>query len=198
MPRSSATTTTRRRLPQRREMILDAAMRLFRERGYAATSINDICAEAGISGPGIYRHFASKGDVLVAALQPIRQRMRGAPDAGEHQDPLARLRHLVTSYVDVALAEGHIIALWYQEQNALEPEARQDLRDDQRRFVETWVEAFTALRPDLQPREARAMIHAVHGLINSVAFHQVRIEHERFRSRLIEMAMGALVADSTT
>jgi AcrR family transcriptional regulator len=54
-----------------RERIVDEAMRLFGERGYAATTIADIEAAAGLSagGGGLYRHFRSKRELLDAGVR---------------------------------------------------------------------------------------------------------------------------------
>jgi len=62
---------TRARSGTRREEILDAAARLFAERGYHGVSIDDIGSAVGMSGPGIYRHFAGKEDVLSQMLLRI-------------------------------------------------------------------------------------------------------------------------------
>lgn len=42
-------------------------MRLFREKGFRGTSINDIGAAAGVTGPALYRHFSGKGELLTEA-----------------------------------------------------------------------------------------------------------------------------------
>ena len=54
-----------------RERIVDEAMRLFGERGYAATTIADIEAAAGLAagGGGLYRHFRSKRELLDAGVR---------------------------------------------------------------------------------------------------------------------------------
>jgi AcrR family transcriptional regulator len=59
-----------RRLPraQRREQILAAATQAFARTGFAATSLDDIAAEAGITRVLLYRHFDSKTDLYQAAL----------------------------------------------------------------------------------------------------------------------------------
>ncbi|WP_214110277.1 TetR/AcrR family transcriptional regulator [Acrocarpospora catenulata] len=53
-----------------RQRIIDEALRLFAERGYAATSVAEIEAAAGLSpgAGGLYRHFRSKYEVLAAAM----------------------------------------------------------------------------------------------------------------------------------
>lgn len=58
---------------QRRQNIVDAAMRQFEKSGFGAASVDDICAEAGISKGALYTHFASKEAIMLAA---IRQRGR--------------------------------------------------------------------------------------------------------------------------
>jgi AcrR family transcriptional regulator len=60
----------RRRLPlaERRELITEAAGRLFGERGYDGTRLADIAAAAGVTKPVLYRHFDSKRDLYLALL----------------------------------------------------------------------------------------------------------------------------------
>jgi len=52
-----------------RANILAAASRLFVERGFGAVSMRDIAAEAGLSHPGVIRHFASKDEILEAVVE---------------------------------------------------------------------------------------------------------------------------------
>jgi AcrR family transcriptional regulator len=58
-------------LPPTRERLLEAALELFAERGFAATTVGDIEAAAGLSprAGGLYKHFAGKEAVLRAALE---------------------------------------------------------------------------------------------------------------------------------
>jgi AcrR family transcriptional regulator len=53
---------------ERREQILDAATRAFARRGFAATGLDDVAAEAGVTHVILYRHFASKSDLYRAVL----------------------------------------------------------------------------------------------------------------------------------
>lgn len=54
---------------ERREQVLDAATRAFARRGFAATSLEDIAAEAGVTHVILYRHFASKAELYRAVLE---------------------------------------------------------------------------------------------------------------------------------
>jgi AcrR family transcriptional regulator len=56
------------RSKESRAQILAAAARLFREQGYAATTLRQIAAAAGIQAGSIYYHFASKDDILIEVL----------------------------------------------------------------------------------------------------------------------------------
>jgi AcrR family transcriptional regulator len=84
------------RLPaaERRARIEDAAARLFAQRGYAATTVEDIVREAGVSKPILYRHFESKRDLHAALLERRRDELAAAPldrfvqDGGALEDRL--------------------------------------------------------------------------------------------------------------
>ncbi len=52
-----------------RERVLGEAQRLFRERGYAATSLEQIAEAADVTKGAIYGHFASKEDLLISAIE---------------------------------------------------------------------------------------------------------------------------------
>jgi AcrR family transcriptional regulator len=60
----------RQRLPllERRAVIIEAAGRLFGERGYEATRLDQIATAAGVTKPIVYRHFDSKRDLYLALL----------------------------------------------------------------------------------------------------------------------------------
>jgi AcrR family transcriptional regulator len=69
--------------PERRRALLDAAARAFARGGYAATSLDDVAAEAGVSRVLIYRHFQSKTELYGAVLAEVSdqlQRATGHPD----------------------------------------------------------------------------------------------------------------------
>src|SRR5215475_14453063 len=55
-----------------RQRLLAEAQRLFRERGYAATSLEQIAEAAEVTKGAIYGHFASKEDLLLSALEAGR------------------------------------------------------------------------------------------------------------------------------
>ena len=88
--RSPAPRKTRRG-PRTRRQILDAALKLFSERGFARTSVRDIAQEAGITDAAIYYHFSSKRDLfealmdergITAALRDLEEATLDPPELG--------------------------------------------------------------------------------------------------------------------
>ncbi len=92
-----------RRLPaaERRASIEEAAARLFAQRGYAATTVEQIVAAAGVSKPILYRHFESKRDLHVRLLERRRDELAAATlerllEAGEPDE--ARLEAMLDAW----------------------------------------------------------------------------------------------------
>ena len=77
-----------------RPKLIDAALALIRARGFAATSVDELCAEAGVSKGAFFHHFATKSDLGVAAAdfwsETTRALFAAAPYHA-HADPLARI-----------------------------------------------------------------------------------------------------------
>jgi AcrR family transcriptional regulator len=63
------------RRPERRQTLISAAARAFARSGFAATSLDDVAAEAGVTRVLIYRHFDSKADLYRAVLDDVSQRL---------------------------------------------------------------------------------------------------------------------------
>src|SRR5579859_1609065 len=91
----------------RREEILTAAAALFARRGFHGVTIDDIGAAAGLSGPGIYRHFPGKEAMLSEMLLGISQRLlaEGSRRATDAQDAAAALDALLSWHVGFALGQ---------------------------------------------------------------------------------------------
>ncbi len=64
---------------QRRDQICDAALELFLQKGFAATTIRDICARSGVNQASIYDYIANKNDILRRLLNKLWFRS-GAPN----------------------------------------------------------------------------------------------------------------------
>ena len=99
----------RKQNPSTRSNLLDAALGVIRTKGYAATSVDDICAKASLSKGAFFHHFSSKEDLAVAAANYWSE-TTGAlfAEAAYHapEDPLER----VLAYVELRkqLVQGEL------------------------------------------------------------------------------------------
>jgi AcrR family transcriptional regulator len=162
----------RRRLPvaQRRELIVDAAGRLFGERGYAGTRLDDVAAAAGVTKPILYRHFESKRALYLALLE-------------RHRDDLARFAGLIPAEGRVEERLRSVLDLWlnYVEEHSY---AWRMLFRDTGGGPE--VEAFR--------REVHARARAVlAGIIRSLSERPVPRREVEAVAELMSMGMASLV-----
>ena len=77
-----------------RDHLLETALRLFNQHGYTATGVDLIIAEAGVAKTTLYRHFDTKEDLILAALERQDEQARDAMRAFVEQrtsDPVGRL-----------------------------------------------------------------------------------------------------------
>ncbi|MCS4296128.1 TetR/AcrR family transcriptional repressor of nem operon [Comamonas sp. BIGb0152] len=92
---------------EHREGIVDAAARLYREKGLGGVGVAEITRDAGLTHGGLYRHFASKDalarEACLRAFDWTITPLEGLDTAGADDDPASRLRALVHAY----LSENH-------------------------------------------------------------------------------------------
>ncbi|WP_426624627.1 TetR/AcrR family transcriptional regulator [Leifsonia sp. McL0607] len=160
----------------RRAALLDAAAGLFAERGFNGVSIEDLGSAAGVSGPAVYRHFASKQAVLAALLVGVSENLLDGGAAVEQQagDPAGALRGLIAFHVDFALTEADTIRVQDRDLDALASDERRAVRSLQRRYIELWMRVLGDLHPSLGADELRLRVQATFGLINSTP-HSARV-----------------------
>ena len=84
-----------------------AATDLFRERGFRETSLGDIGAAAGVSGPAIYRYFKSKGELLSVLIEEAAITWRETVDDVLNEDtpPLVTLERLIDAAIVLQLTQ---------------------------------------------------------------------------------------------
>jgi AcrR family transcriptional regulator len=142
---------------ERKEQLLDAAARLFADRGYAQTRIVDICREAGVAKGLFYWYFETKEQVFRDLAAGLRLRLRRAQAAGMDPaaDPLVQLRQGSEASVRFMAAHAQSFALIAVEN--VDREFVEDIRlgtevhaDDTQRIVRAGIDA--GLIRDEDPR----------------------------------------------
>lgn len=118
--------------PETKRKLLDAGVSLMRARGFNATTVDDICAEAGVTKGGFFYYFKSKEDIAKAAVARFQelkaQEFQDAPFR-QFADPLERVFGrldfaLETSGGEKRLTKGCLFGMFAQELSFTNPELR--------------------------------------------------------------------------
>ena len=172
---------------QRRQRVVDAALRLFLERGYVATTMEAIARAAGVAPATVYQAFGTKPAILARALdvavagdaEPAVLLDRDwVREARQEPDPRRRLALVVRQAAGVAARTAPVKAVM-RDAAATDPAIRELIEEDHRRRYRTHqalvelVIAGAALRPGCDRQRAAATFFA---LVNSHSY-EVLAEH---------------------
>jgi len=109
----SASSARRAQGEESRQRLVEAAVALISERGYAATSVGDICRRAGVAKTALYWHFESKEGLLAAVLETVGSRWIEEIEKQVYLqgDPIQRLNGLVDGWRRVLREEPQLLRL---------------------------------------------------------------------------------------
>jgi AcrR family transcriptional regulator len=138
---------------QRRRQIVDAVLRVVSEHGVPDTTTARIAKAAGVAEGTLYVHFASRDEMLIAALDEIFMQMLGLIDASTTADPLERLREIGRRHTELMRTERAGFAYSWMEFVAAGPQV--GLREA---IAETQKRAFRALRGIVEEGKAGGSI----------------------------------------
>ena len=121
-----------------RQEILRTAARLFQQRGYDATSMNDVAAALKLSKGGLYHHFQSKDEILYEimnhAMEITQERVLN-PVRGI-ADPEERLRALIRLHIEVVLSpRDREITVMLHENHPLPPALRKRINSRKKEYI---------------------------------------------------------------
>ncbi len=133
----------------RRGQLIRESARLFRQKGFEATSVRDIAAATGLqSGSWVY-HFKTKQDILAAVMEEGLQRALERIEAigREQLSPREQFRALLRAHLDTILAPGQdFIPVLLYEWRALAKKSRPRVVALQRRYEAVWDQAIAQLQ----------------------------------------------------
>ncbi|MBL8488180.1 MAG: TetR family transcriptional regulator [Rhodocyclaceae bacterium] len=155
-----------------KQTILESAARLFAEKGFASTSINEIAAAAGLSKAGIYHYFDTKNeilrDMLVQHLEVVSDVVDTALNSSDppREKLLAFTRMLVESYTRPASRNENTVLL--NEIGSLDPKDREFVIASERRMVRSVERLLLGIQPGLAKHEdyARPLVMLFFGMLN--------------------------------
>ena len=156
----------------RKQQIEDAASTLFRERGYAATSVRDIAHVLNLQGGSLYAHVASKEDMLWAIVVRAADRFNAevGPIAASQTPAGVKLKDMIRAHVGVVTGIQKDAAVFLHEWRFLSEERRLNIaarRDDYerlfRRVIADGVDNGDFIK--VEPRlTATAILSALNGI----------------------------------
>jgi AcrR family transcriptional regulator len=120
----------------RRRHLVETALRLFTEGSYHGTTTAEIARAAGVSEPILYRHFASKRDLYLAALEHVWAKTRETWERAldEAPDACAAVEAIGKGHLSVRSSKLQLAELWVQAlgEASEDPELKRHLRKHMR------------------------------------------------------------------
>ncbi|MDX3071125.1 TetR/AcrR family transcriptional regulator [Streptomyces sp. MI02-7b] len=92
---------TQEYMEARREQILDAARRCFLRDGFHSTSMQDLFAESGLSAGAVYRHFASKNEMITAIVEENMRDVLAMAHSVAKDRPSSSIGDLMADVIDI-------------------------------------------------------------------------------------------------
>lgn len=187
-------------MSNKRELLLHEAVLLFDARGYHEVSIEEIGAAAGINASGVYRHFASKAELLAAAFRRAGERVAIAVSSAlaDASTPAQALEHLAEIYVRLSYEHNELMSVYFAEIGNLPAEHRSDLRNIQRLNIEEWARLIAELRPELSPVECRFLVHGALNLVLDTGEVTHFVESDANLSRTTQLMLAVLLGGAGT
>ena len=190
-----------------RQEILRTAARLFQQRGYDATSMNDVAAALKLSKGGLYHHFQSKDEILFEimdhAMEITQERVLNPVRVID--DPDERLRALIRLHIEVVLSpRDREITVMLHENHPLPPALRKRINTRKKEYIH-FVEGLIAEVQGKRNRtrqtkgavSPRAAAFALLGMINWI-YQWYKPEGELQANNLIpqftELLFGGILA----
>jgi AcrR family transcriptional regulator len=193
---TDAAPTTRLPAARRRKQLLDVALRVFAERGFHPTSMNDLAEAAGVTKPVLYQHFGSKRELYLELLEDVGDRLReeigkATSEAGTPREQVQR--GFAAYFRFVADHEAAFQVLFGGGTRRDEEFAAHALR------VEASIADGIAPLidvPGLDDATRRLLAHGIVGLAEAASRHWLREDHdadpEELASRVADLAWAGL------
>lgn len=165
---------TKKRVPRKRRVeVLDAAARVFHEKGYDATTIQDIADEVGILKGSVYYYISSKEDVLFEVLEEVHQAaiqaVKEAVDAAD--GPLEKIRAFVETLARFNAENQVRMGVFLHDFRSLSEPRRMEIVRERDRYDRTLRQliadgqAKRLISKDIDPKLAT---FGVMGMINTI------------------------------
>ncbi|MBT4677518.1 MAG: TetR/AcrR family transcriptional regulator [Acidimicrobiales bacterium] len=170
---------------ERRRQVLDVGLEVFGRHGYHQTSMSALAAEAGVTKPVLYQHFASKHDLFAEVLAETGDRLMRAIEASEVEEtPRRRVEAGFRSFFRFFEEQPAAFDVLYGTSVAVDP----DFRKDARRVRDTFAEYLTGLIRTVDHGSALAMAAGINGLSEGMIRHWMHGDDPRSAEEMAALA----------
>lgn len=173
MTRTAAEPVADREPPvDKRQLVLDAAIRVFSERGYRATSMWDLARAVGLSKPALYHYVSSKEALLVelyAGVTASGVESARVMLARDDVEPVDAIRELLAERVQFTCDNRRLLQIFFEEEAEIPPDLTREMRRQRRRYEDALIELLNrgvkngTIHFDTTPRiTVNALLGAAH------------------------------------
>jgi len=148
---------------------LDTAAAVFYEKGFHGAGVDELGKRAGLSGPTLYRHFASKDEILAALFNEAMDELVSAT-ATVHEDPFADLSRLIRHHVGYAVSQRQLVNVYQREDRSLTGAWKRHFNHRRKQYVARWEAVVARCVPGAAAPEVAALTQSILGLIFSIAY----------------------------
>ena len=183
------------------ESILDAATKLFIERGFDGTSMYDIADALGVTRTAVYYYFKNKEAILAALTEGVT-RVAGqlAEQLADHKDlePVAALRKLVVQHTKLILDHSLQFRVVERNEERLPPKRREGARNSRRAVLRNFTDVIARgiQSGHFRPVDARIAAFAIIGMCNWTAWwyqSSGRKTRDEIADLMADLATNALI-----
>ncbi|MDA8315536.1 MAG: TetR/AcrR family transcriptional regulator [Acidimicrobiales bacterium] len=177
---SGSRTSPSRRLSggERRRQLSAVALRLFAERGYESTTMDEIAEAAGVTKPLVYQHFSSKRALYLELVDSVTEELLATISAATAAaaGPREQVEDGFTAYFRMVVTHETAFRLLYSRSSPTDPDLGVALRKVEDAIA---VAIDPLIAAGLDPAHRRFLAHAVVGMAEGASRHWIETQAER-------------------
>lgn len=189
---------------RRQEEILEKAMQLFAEHGYAGTDTQFLADQLHVGKGTLYRYFASKEELFLAAVdygmrkyhEYLEENLKGITD------PVEQIRHGIRSYLSFFAEHPECVELLIQERALFKDRKKPTFFQHRERNVERWRNLYRSLisRDMIRQMPAERITDVISDLLYGTMLANYFISRqpgfERQTSDILDVVLNGILSDS--
>ena len=127
-----------------KEAILSQAAKMFRERGYQNTTLEDVAVSFGVSRPAIYYYFKSKQEILTNIHRQAREKLYTTAQKIYNMDlpTVEKFQRLIENHIYVVASEATILGIYYEEDKELNADYYKEVQESRRDYTNRLIELY--------------------------------------------------------